>query len=60
MVLRNDVCNVTGRPSLHEKYERINGLKIRDKLRKALQDREMCRPRKFEWDIDKYMHVIRI
>ena len=52
-----DVYNSAGRPSLHENDERINGLKIRDKLRQSLLDREMRSPRKSEWDTDTYMHV---
>ena len=60
MVLGNNVCNSAGIPSLHEKDERVNRLKIRDKLRQSLLDHEMRRPRKSEWNMDKYMHVNRI
>lgn len=58
MVLGNDAYHLKWRPTLHEKNDRINGLKVRDKLRQWLQDHEMYRPCKSEWATDKYMHVI--
>lgn len=59
MVLDNDMLNFTGRPSINEKDERLNGLDLRDKFRPSLMYHEMRSPRKSEWDMDKYIHLNR-
>lgn len=49
-----------GRLSTNEKDETLNGLKLRNKLKQGLQDHDLHRSRKAEWDKGKYICINKI
>ena len=59
IVVGNDGGRLAGRPSALEKYYKVQGIQLRDKLRLAIRDHDMHRPRKEEWDTNINTHVVR-
>ena len=49
----------SGRPSNDHIQSRTDGLRVVDQLKNDLQNYDLHRPRKSEWDEDNYFHVIR-
>ena len=58
IVAENDCARPQGKISSRVRDEQLNGLRLRAILKHTLMDREMHHPRKEEWHIDNYTHVI--
>ena len=48
-----------GRPSATDKFCKMQGLKLRDKLRLSIKDHAMHHPRKEEWETNVNTLVVR-
>ena len=59
MVVGNDE-RVRGRRTNDYKENRVKGLQLRDKLRIALMNHDMHRPRRIEWSQDENNYAIRL
>ena len=59
IVVGNQAGMGSGRPSNDHIQSRTDGLRLRDQLKNDLQNYDLHRPRKSEWDEDDYSHVIR-
>jgi len=59
IVVGNDGGRPSGRPSATDKFYKMQGLKLRDKLRLSLKDHDMHRSRKEEWSTNVNTHVVR-
>ena len=58
IVVGNDGGRLSGRPSATDKLYKIQGLKLRDKLRLSIKDHTMYRPRKEELETNVNTHVV--
>ena len=56
----NDSTRPRGRPTVDEREYRLQGLKLRDKLRLDIADCDMHRPRKEEWEYNNNGGAVRI